>query len=193
MSQFIIKLMSVFIFNGIFSGFNTTLLNVLSHFHCFVFMYLWFLAFVVFHTLKSYVYLHVTHLYVSFESKKMHAKPHDQSVPVVSLVRIHILHVLPSLLRPNSRYLASLNHRTHRILLSWTIRYQEAIDKYDSVMKTEPNVLYYTNLAKERICYCLVKVRDGPHPPLLTVNFYLSVINNTDYLILVDYIPFDLN
>uniref|UniRef100_A0A671USC4 DnaJ (Hsp40) homolog, subfamily C, member 3b n=1 Tax=Sparus aurata TaxID=8175 RepID=A0A671USC4_SPAAU len=30
-------------------------------------------------------------------------------------------------------------------------RYQEAIDKYESVMKTEPNVLYYTNLAKERI------------------------------------------
>lgn len=53
-------------------------------------------------------------------------------------------------------------------------------------MKTEPNVLYYTNLAKERICYCLVKVRDGPHPPLLTVNFFLSVINDTEYLILVD-------
>lgn len=53
-------------------------------------------------------------------------------------------------------------------------------------MKTEPNVLFYTNLAKERICYCLVKVRDGPHPPLLTVNFFLSVINDTEYLILVD-------
>lgn len=26
-------------------------------------------------------------------------------------------------------------------------------------MKTEPKVAFYTNLAKERICYCLVKVR----------------------------------
>uniref|UniRef100_A0A8C7SD87 DnaJ (Hsp40) homolog, subfamily C, member 3b n=1 Tax=Oncorhynchus mykiss TaxID=8022 RepID=A0A8C7SD87_ONCMY len=36
-------------------------------------------------------------------------------------------------------------------------RYQDAIDKYESVMRTEPNVLYYTNKAKERICFCLVK------------------------------------
>uniref|UniRef100_A0A3Q1EL73 DnaJ homolog subfamily C member 3 n=1 Tax=Acanthochromis polyacanthus TaxID=80966 RepID=A0A3Q1EL73_9TELE len=34
-----------------------------------------------------------------------------------------------------------------------------AIEKYESVMKTEPNVQYYTNLAKERICFCLVKVK----------------------------------
>lgn len=27
-------------------------------------------------------------------------------------------------------------------------------------MQTEPNVPYYTNLAKERICFCLVKVRE---------------------------------
>lgn len=38
-------------------------------------------------------------------------------------------------------------------------RYQEGIDKYESVMKTEPNVQFYTNLAKERICFCLVKIR----------------------------------
>uniref|UniRef100_A0A8C8K6A1 DnaJ homolog subfamily C member 3 n=1 Tax=Oncorhynchus tshawytscha TaxID=74940 RepID=A0A8C8K6A1_ONCTS len=37
-------------------------------------------------------------------------------------------------------------------------RYQDAIDKYESVMRTEPNVLYYTNKAKERICFCLVKM-----------------------------------
>ncbi|XP_062305297.1 dnaJ homolog subfamily C member 3b isoform X2 [Osmerus eperlanus] len=36
-------------------------------------------------------------------------------------------------------------------------RYQDAIDKYESVRRTEPNVPFYTNLAKERICYCLVK------------------------------------
>lgn len=42
----------------------------------------------------------------------------------------------------------------------FVFRYQDAIDKYESVMRTEPNVLYYTNKAKERICFCLVKV--GP-------------------------------
>ncbi|XP_046905230.1 dnaJ homolog subfamily C member 3b [Hypomesus transpacificus] len=36
-------------------------------------------------------------------------------------------------------------------------RYQDAIDKYESVMRTEPSVPFYTNLAKERICFCLVK------------------------------------
>ncbi|KAK2860440.1 hypothetical protein Q7C36_004606 [Tachysurus vachellii] len=36
-------------------------------------------------------------------------------------------------------------------------RYQEAIEKYESVMRTEPNVHFYTNKAKERICFCLVK------------------------------------
>ncbi|TWW63029.1 dnaJ homolog subfamily C member 3b [Takifugu flavidus] len=37
--------------------------------------------------------------------------------------------------------------------------YQEALDKYEVVMKTEPNVPYYTNLAKERICFSLVKMK----------------------------------
>ncbi|XP_030636053.1 dnaJ homolog subfamily C member 3b [Chanos chanos] len=36
-------------------------------------------------------------------------------------------------------------------------RYQEAMEKYESAMKTEPNVPFYTSKAKERICYCLVK------------------------------------
>lgn len=48
------------------------------------------------------------------------------------------------------------------------IRYQDAIDKYESVMKTEPNVPYYTNLAKERICFCLVKVRERENENLCT-------------------------
>ncbi|KAM3842431.1 dnaJ homolog subfamily C member 3b [Diretmus argenteus] len=39
-------------------------------------------------------------------------------------------------------------------------RYQEAIDKYESVMRTESTVPYYTNLAKERICFCLVKINN---------------------------------
>uniref|UniRef100_A0A8C2X631 DnaJ homolog subfamily C member 3 n=1 Tax=Cyclopterus lumpus TaxID=8103 RepID=A0A8C2X631_CYCLU len=38
-------------------------------------------------------------------------------------------------------------------------RHQQAVDKYESVMKTEPNILFYTNLAKERICFCMVKLR----------------------------------
>ncbi|KAL6118523.1 uncharacterized protein ACO6RY_03311 [Pungitius sinensis] len=37
-------------------------------------------------------------------------------------------------------------------------RHQQAIDKYQSAMKTEPNVPFYTNRAKERICFCLVKL-----------------------------------
>ncbi|XP_021174744.2 dnaJ homolog subfamily C member 3b [Fundulus heteroclitus] len=38
-------------------------------------------------------------------------------------------------------------------------RFREAIEKYESAMKTEPNVQFYTNLAKERICFCLVKLQ----------------------------------
>lgn len=45
------------------------------------------------------------------------------------------------------------------LLSPCALRYQDAIEKYESAMKTEPNVAYYSNLAKERICYCLVKVR----------------------------------
>uniref|UniRef100_A0A3P9IXE7 DnaJ (Hsp40) homolog, subfamily C, member 3b n=1 Tax=Oryzias latipes TaxID=8090 RepID=A0A3P9IXE7_ORYLA len=37
-------------------------------------------------------------------------------------------------------------------------RYRDAIDKYESVMKTESDVPFYTNLAKERICFCFVKL-----------------------------------
>lgn len=37
-------------------------------------------------------------------------------------------------------------------------RYEDAINKYDSVMKTEPEVPIYATRAKERICHCLSKV-----------------------------------
>uniref|UniRef100_A0A673MXH1 DnaJ homolog subfamily C member 3-like n=1 Tax=Sinocyclocheilus rhinocerous TaxID=307959 RepID=A0A673MXH1_9TELE len=40
-------------------------------------------------------------------------------------------------------------------------RYQEATEKYESVMRTEPNVAFYTNKAKERICFCLVKMKSA--------------------------------
>nr|XP_013806729.1 PREDICTED: dnaJ homolog subfamily C member 3 [Apteryx mantelli mantelli] len=36
-------------------------------------------------------------------------------------------------------------------------RYEDAISKYDSVMKTEPEVPIYATRAKERICHCLSK------------------------------------
>ncbi|MEQ2167944.1 hypothetical protein GOODEAATRI_009258 [Goodea atripinnis] len=38
-------------------------------------------------------------------------------------------------------------------------RHQEAIEKFESAMTTEPNIQFYTNLAKERICFCLVKLQ----------------------------------
>uniref|UniRef100_A0A4W4DYZ5 J domain-containing protein n=1 Tax=Electrophorus electricus TaxID=8005 RepID=A0A4W4DYZ5_ELEEL len=40
-------------------------------------------------------------------------------------------------------------------------QYQEAIEKYDSVMRTEPNIPFYTTKAKERICFCLVKIKQA--------------------------------
>ncbi|KAL4618085.1 hypothetical protein GN956_G20600 [Arapaima gigas] len=36
-------------------------------------------------------------------------------------------------------------------------RYADAVEKYESVMKTEPDVHHYTHQAKERICHCLSK------------------------------------
>ncbi|KPP59178.1 dnaJsubfamily C member 3-like [Scleropages formosus] len=36
-------------------------------------------------------------------------------------------------------------------------RYQEAMEKYELVTRTEPHVPFYTDKAKERICHCLVK------------------------------------
>lgn len=38
-------------------------------------------------------------------------------------------------------------------------QYQAAVEKYESVMKTEPKVQFYTHLAQERICHCLLKMR----------------------------------
>lgn len=37
-------------------------------------------------------------------------------------------------------------------------RYEDAISKYETVMKTEPEVPVYSTRAKERICHCLSKV-----------------------------------
>uniref|UniRef100_A0A8V5G2I2 DnaJ homolog subfamily C member 3 n=1 Tax=Melopsittacus undulatus TaxID=13146 RepID=A0A8V5G2I2_MELUD len=40
-------------------------------------------------------------------------------------------------------------------------RYQDAINKYESVMKTEPDVPVYATRAKERICHCLSKAAEA--------------------------------
>lgn len=48
-------------------------------------------------------------------------------------------------------------------------RYEDAINKYDSVMKTEPEVPIYATRAKERICHCLSKVILLLYP---SVNFF---------------------
>lgn len=37
-------------------------------------------------------------------------------------------------------------------------RYEEAVSKYEAVMKTEPNVNHFSLLAKERICHVLTQV-----------------------------------
>lgn len=42
-----------------------------------------------------------------------------------------------------------------------TFRYEDAVSKYEAVMKTEPNVPHFTLLAKERMCHALAQVR--PH------------------------------
>lgn len=38
-------------------------------------------------------------------------------------------------------------------------RYEDAVNKYEAVMKTEPNVQHFSVLAKERICHALTQVR----------------------------------
>ncbi|KAG8000640.1 DnaJ-like protein subfamily C member 3 [Nibea albiflora] len=35
-----------------------------------------------------------------------------------------------------------------------SLKYEEAVSKYEAVMKTEPNVHYFSLFAKERICHC---------------------------------------
>ncbi|XP_061549029.1 dnaJ homolog subfamily C member 3a [Phycodurus eques] len=41
-------------------------------------------------------------------------------------------------------------------------RYEEAVSKYEAVMKTEPNVAHFTILAKERICHALTHGQQKP-------------------------------
>ena len=42
---------------------------------------------------------------------------------------------------------------------SCSFRYEEAVSKYEAVMKTEPKVHHFSVLAKERICHALAQVR----------------------------------
>lgn len=40
-----------------------------------------------------------------------------------------------------------------------SVRFDDAVSKYEAVMKTEPNVPHFTLLAKERMCHALAQVR----------------------------------
>ncbi|XP_008326486.1 dnaJ homolog subfamily C [Cynoglossus semilaevis] len=40
-------------------------------------------------------------------------------------------------------------------------RYEDAVNKYEDVMKTEPNVQHFSALAKERICHALTQSQQG--------------------------------
>lgn len=42
---------------------------------------------------------------------------------------------------------------------SSSFRYEDAVSKYEAVMKTEPNVRHFTLFAKQRICHALAQVR----------------------------------
>lgn len=44
-------------------------------------------------------------------------------------------------------------------LLRALFRFEDAVSKYEAVMKTEPNVHHFSLLAKERICHALAQVR----------------------------------
>lgn len=42
---------------------------------------------------------------------------------------------------------------------SCSFRYEDAVSKFEAVMKTEPNVHHFSLLAKQRICHALTQVR----------------------------------
>ncbi|KAJ3585167.1 hypothetical protein NHX12_013888 [Muraenolepis orangiensis] len=46
-------------------------------------------------------------------------------------------------------------------------RFEEAMEKYSSVMKTESQVSFYSDLAKARICFCLVKLGESQEAVLV--------------------------
>lgn len=47
----------------------------------------------------------------------------------------------------------------HLLAFCSFFRYEDAVSKYEAVMKTEPNVHHFIVLAKERICHALAQVR----------------------------------
>lgn len=56
-----------------------------------------------------------------------------------------------------------------------SFRYEDAVSKYEAVMKTEPNVQHFTVLAKERICHALAQVRQVA-PAMRSINTLLVTI-----------------
>ncbi|XP_072300710.1 dnaJ homolog subfamily C isoform X2 [Eucyclogobius newberryi] len=61
-------------------------------------------------------------------------------------------------------------------------RYEEAVDKYEAVMKTEPNVHHFTLLAKQRICHALVKVQHSSKALAMCSEILQSEPDNVDTL-----------
>lgn len=46
-----------------------------------------------------------------------------------------------------------------QLLVFYSFRYEDAVSKYEAVLKTEPNVPHFSVLAKERMCHALAQVR----------------------------------
>uniref|UniRef100_A0AAV2JX07 DnaJ homolog subfamily C member 3 n=1 Tax=Knipowitschia caucasica TaxID=637954 RepID=A0AAV2JX07_KNICA len=61
-------------------------------------------------------------------------------------------------------------------------RYEEAIDKYEAVMKTEPNVRHFTLLAKQRICHALVQSQQSDRAVAVCTEVLQSEPENVDVL-----------
>lgn len=53
-------------------------------------------------------------------------------------------------------------------------RYTDAISKYESVMKMEPNIAEYTIRSKERICHCFSKVTVDLFPDIEIFNMWVN-------------------
>lgn len=67
---------------------------------------------------------------------------------------------------------------SHTLPAFCSFRYEDAVSKYEAVMKTEPNVYHFSLLAKERICHALAQVRPLS-PAMRIVTHSWTSLNNT--------------
>lgn len=61
-------------------------------------------------------------------------------------------------------------------------RYEEAVSKYEAVMKTEPNVHHFTLLAQQRICHALVQGQQSNRAVTVCTEVLQSEPDNVDVL-----------